>query len=125
MTAAALLVTFVALAASVSVYAHPTQDWNTMALSNMAERGVSATYIGCFTDGSPRLLPAPVYSGPLNTPDYCTNLCALNGFMLAGVECEYTWNTGDVYISRRWRVGGRGGGDTWDSHMGESKDPIH
>lgn len=44
---------------------------------------------GCVQDGGARLLSTQVYSGNLNTPDYCTNLCKSKNFKYAGVQCKF------------------------------------
>lgn len=64
---------------------------STIAARALASRAVSAsswTNRGCVADGASRLLSKLAYSGSLNTPDYCVNLCASQNFKYAGVQCK-------------------------------------
>ena len=42
------------------------------------------TYIGCYTDASPRTLNAATYSGGSNTVEYCASFCSAYAYF--GVE---------------------------------------
>lgn len=82
LAAAALVLGFVG-----NVAALPTGS--SSSLSSRAVSASSWTNLGCVTDGSARLLSTKIYSGSLNTPDYCVNLCSNAGYLYAGTQCEF------------------------------------
>ncbi|KAG7096376.1 hypothetical protein E1B28_003820 [Marasmius oreades] len=56
-------------------------------------------HLGCFVDSAQRILPVQQDTCGKNTVEYCLDLCAQQGFPLAGVEygdecyCGKDWNT--------------------------------
>jgi hypothetical protein len=71
-----------------------------LAARDLAPRAVSASswaYLGCVTDDGTRLLATQVYSGSLNSQDYCVNACASAGYKYAGTQCELQFK-----IQSRW-----------------------